>query len=630
MGRIADDSEAELKKSGKGIGSKVADGVDGELERRGKGFAESVERGVRSKVVKVKVATKYDKEGNFIGRTITQEIARALDSPATKSVFNKIGLGIADAVGSGFNVSGRSPLIAILIPAIFALVGVFTALAQAINAAVAVLLIVPGLLASIGLQAGVLMLAFDGLGAAVQGAFAAKNTKELDEALKGLTPSARNFVKELLPLKDFFRTLKATTQERFFAQLQGIMTTLRTSLGPTVLKGFASLATSMGKVFRELGLMLGSPVFRMFLSKLFPATQRWLEALGSSLFGKRGLLTSILAMATALMPFMERFGQLVLLNFDRLAGLLFQLSSSPATRKWLDDMATTLQLVFDLLFNVGESIFFLLKSLNDAGGQNLLTTLSEAFMQLSGFLASPVGKQALEGLVDLGIAGIKSFIGLVEALLLVLAAAESIGEFFNNDFFPLIGKILETIGRFVVFIATFLGVWIERIFRAVGSAVTGFFKRVSEIPGQIRRFFDGLGSLLIRSGRSLIQGLIDGVRQKLGELWGMLSGIAGRIGGFFGLSPAKEGPLSGRGYIKFRGQHLMQDLVEGIRSEVPSLRKTMTNATSNIVFGANSIQMQFTGPVPDQSQARSVGAAMGLSAAGMIASRNTQLAVRTI
>jgi len=486
------------------------------------------------------------------------------------------------------------------------------------------------LLAAIALQVGVVMFAFHGLGTAVQGAFAAKNAKELDAALKGLTPSARTFVKELLPLRDFFKALRDVAQERFFSQLIGVVSAIRASLGPTLIRGFGLLAETAGRVFRDFGMVLASPVFKMFLNQLFPATERWLDALGTSLLGKRGFLNSILTMAMAVMPFMERFGDLILLNLDRVAGLFFQLASSPATKQWLDDMAATLQLVFDLLFNVGESIFFLLKQLNAAGGQNLITTLSEAFMQLSFFLASPVGKKALEGLVDLGIIGIKTFIGLVEALLLVLAALESLGEFFNNVFFPMLGAALQAIGQFAVDAATFLGTWIERIIHGIGNAASSFVRKLGEIPGRVRRFFDNFGALLVNSGRALIQGLIDGVRQKLGELWGMLSSIAGRIGGFFGLSPAKEGPLSGRGYIKYRGQHLMQNLVEGIKSEVPALRETMTNATSNIVFGANSIQMQFSGPAPSPQQAKTTGSAMGLAAANAIAARNTQLVVRTI
>lgn len=635
---IADAAEGELNKSGRDIGDKMSDGIGVSLRRRGKSFAKSIEDGTKGTVIRLRSTLRFDRLRDAIrrrfrrdvGDSISDEIGEALEQSARSGIIQKATQGIADAIGAGFNVSGKSPLIAILLPAILALVGLFTALAQAINAAVAVLLIVPGLLAAIGLQVGVVALAFDGMGAAIKGAFAAKNAKELDEALKGLTPSARNFVKELLPLKDFFKNLKSTVQEKFFSQLTGVMTAIQKAVGPTFFKGFTDLASTAGKVFRELGLVLASPAFKVFLQKLFPATLRWLDALGTSLFGKRGFLTSILTMATALMPFMERFGQIVLLNLDRIAGLFFQLASSPATKKWLDDMAATLQLVFDLLFNVGESIFFLLKQLNEAGGQNLITTLSEAFMQLSFFLASPAGKKALEGLVDLSIIGIKSFIGLVEAFLAVLAVAEVLGEFFNNELFPAIGRILQAIGGFVVDAATFLGVWIERIVRGIRDAVLGFLKRISEIPGRIKKFFENFGSMLVNAGRSLLDGLIAGIRQRFGPLLDLVHTIVNAIGDLFPGSPAKEGPLSGKGYTMLRGKRMMQDFTEGIRSEVPSLRETTTNAVSNIVFGPNAIQMQFTGAMPDRGQARTTGSAMGMAAANMIAARNTQLVVRTL
>jgi L-lactate permease len=75
---------------------------------------------------------------------------------------------------------------------------------------------------------------------------------------------------------------------------------------------------------------------------------------------------------------------------------------------------------------------------------------------------------------------------------------------------------------------------------------------------------------------------------------------------------------------------MIQDLIDGIRSEVPDLRKVTMNAVSNIVFGSNSVQVNVAGGIPDQNQARTAGNAMGAAAANMIASRNTRLAVRTL
>lgn len=663
LDRVADDAEGELNKTGRSMGDKISDGVGIELKRRGKSFAKAIGDGTKNTVIRVRSIVRFDQIRDSIrrrfrrdvGDTIQKEIGDALDRSARSGVFSKISQGLADAIGAGFNVSGRSPLIAVLLPALAALVGVIVAALQAANALVAVLFIIPGLLASIGLQVGVLMIAFQGVGTAIQGAFAAKNAKELRLALKDLTPSARSFVRELLPLRDLFREIGRTVQERFFNQFAGVITAIRKALGPSLVSGFGDVAAVFGRFVRSFGELLASPGFVKFFNTLVPATVRWIDKFGQSLFGRRGFVTGLIAMATALMPFMEKFGDIILRNLDHISAFMFQLASSPATSQWLDDMATTLQLVFDLIFKVGEFLFVFLNRLNEAGGQNVITVLMEALSELMFVLASPVGLKAMEALVNLGIIGIRAFTGLVVIILGVLAALEVLSEWFRVTGGPFILDVLRAIGQAAVDMATFLGVWIERILRAIGgffvwlwgvitttknnfsSLTSGAAATVSKVmavikglPGQILGALKNLGGLLVGAGRSLVQGLIDGIRQKINELKGLVSYLASLIAGFFGSSPAEEGPLSGQGWTKIRGQHMIQDLIKGIQAEAPNLRQASMDATSNIVFGANSIQMKFTGPVPDQQQARTVGAAMGMSAAEQIAARNTRLVVRTL
>lgn len=663
LDRVADDSERELNRSGRGIGDKVSDGIGTEIKRRGKTFVRAIEDGTKNSVIRVRSLIRFDRIRDSlrrrfrrdVGDTLAEEVADAFDRVGRSGVFNRLTQGVADAIGAGFNVSGRSPLIAILIPAILALVGVIGAAIQAVNALIAVLFIVPALLGSIALQVGVVAIAFQGLGKAVQGAFAAKNAKELEEALKDLTPSARAFVKELLPLREFFKTLRDTVQERFFAQLTGVITSLRAALGPTLLSGFASLATAAGGFLRDFGRVLGSPAFVKFLQQLFAATNEWVNTFGRALFGPRGFLPALTEMSTTLIPFLRRFGDITVRFFEVLSGLMFRFTSFRGTPEWLDQMAATLQKVVDLAFNLGDFLFVFLKGLDEAGGQNLITTLSEALQELIFFLSSPVGRKAMEGLVDIGIIGIKSFTGLLIVFLTVVAAFESFFEWLGNSFIPGFLKFLEMMGLGVVI----TGVAIAAVFKGIADGVSGFFRFIANViilvglgirsfvnsalerarliieyvkglPGRVLALVKNWGSILINAGRSLIQGLIDGVRQKLNELWSIISGIAGRIGGFFGASPAKEGPLSGQGYTTFRGRRLMEGLIEGIRSEIPQLREVSMNAASNIVFGAGAVQVTVAGDAPDINRARSAGSAMGTAAANIIAARNTRLAVRTL
>lgn len=657
-------SEVSLEKTGTKFGETISKFTSKELKRRGRDFGNAIEEGTKRVVIRVRSTVRFDRLRNSIrrffrrdvGDGITEEIGQALDRAGRKGgPLSKLSEGISDAIGAGFNVSGRSPLIAVLLPALAALVGVVIAAAQAINALVAVLFIIPGLLASIGVQAGVLVIAFQGVGTAIQGAFAAKNAKELNAALKPLTLSAQSFVRSLLPLRNLFREIGRTVQERFFNQLGGIIASIRKSLGKSLVAGFGDVAASFGRFARIFGELLASPGFKKFFNTLIPATVRWIDKFGNSLFGKRGFVTAIINMATVLMPFMEKFGDVVIRNLDRLSGLIFQLGTNTGTQQWLDDMADTLQLVFDLLFKVGEFLFVFLKGLNDAGAANTITILMEALNELMFVLASPVGQKAMEGLVHLGIIGIKAFAGLVIIILGVLAALEVLSEWFRVTGGPFILDVLRAIGQAAVNMATFLGVWIERIIRAIGGffvwlwgiilttrdrfnsltkgagdVVGRVLTVIKALPGQILGALGNLGNLLINAGRALINGLIEGVRQKIDELRRMLGGVAGLIGGFFGNSPAIYGPLKGRGWMTYRGRNIMRNLVEGIRGEIPILRQVTTSAANNINFGPKSIQVNFQGAVPTKAEAQSTGMAVGQGAANLLAVRNTRLAVRTL
>lgn len=633
--RAAADADDGLKKAGSEFGDKISDSMGDRIRRRGRDIGRAISDATRNTVVQVRSIFRFDRIRDAIrrrfrrdvGETIADEVGKALgDAGRPGGPISKLGMAFADAIGAGFNVSGRSPLIALLLPALAALLGLILALVQAVNALVAVLFIVPGLLASIGLQVGVVAIAFQGMGKAIQGAFAAKNAAELKEALKDLTPAAQSFVKELLPLKQLFSSIRTNTQEFFFRELEGVITNIREALGPSLVSGFQQVAAAAGRFLADFGNLLASPGFVRFFNELIPATVRWLDKFGMGLFGKRGFVTALINMATELMPFMEKFGDIIIRNLGHLSGLLFQLTSRPDTQQWLDSMAETLQLVFDLLFKVGEFLFVFMAELDKAGGKRVLQELMEALNLLMFVLSSPVGQKALEGLVNTGILGIQVFTGLVIVVLAVFAALQAFGEYMVNSFLGDVAGVLQAIGQFVVNMAVGFINWIARIIIKIGE----WLGIIKGLPGRFQAALAGMGGLLIRAGRNLIQGFIDGVRQKLGELFGLIGSIAGRIAGFFGSSPAKEGPLSGQGWTKIRGQHMIQDLTKGIEMEIPDLRRTTMEATSNIVFGPNSIQMTIHGPVPEQGDARRAGQTMGAAAANVIASRNTRLAVRTL
>ena len=632
LDKAADEAEAGLDKTGKSFGKKISDSMVGDLGRRGKQYGKAIEDATKNVVIRVR--SKLDFRNVFrrnrsigIGDRLVEEVEEAFTrASGPRGPFSKIGQGIADAIGSGFNVSGRSPLIAVLLPALLALFGVILAAIQAVGALAALLVTIPALIAAIGLQAGVIALAFDGMGEAIQGAFAAKNAKELKLALNDLRPPAREFVKSLLPVRDLFRDLKVIAQENFFRALGDSVGKIFANIGPTLRKGIFGLATSLGTFFKQLADFFASPLFVTFVRDVFPSTAKFLAQFGPAFVT---LLEGLIAAADAALPFLNDVGSLLSGAFQQLGYFLKNAADDPEFQQWLNDMYETLKSVVGLFNVLVGFVSVFLDELNKAGGKTIIDELTKAFEMLIFFLSTPLGAKAMEGLVHLAILGIQSFTGLIIVILAVFAALEAFAEWVVHTALPAIGGFFQSVGEGAVALWNALTGGIVSFVNKSRSAGGQFISFFATLPARIKASVSNFGTMLLNAGRALIQGLINGIRERFGALGNILRSAAGMIASFLPGSPAKVGPLSGSGAPFDRGQRMVEDFARGIASEIPTLQTASTEATSNVVFGANSIQMQFHGPVPTQSQARSVGIAVGGNAADMIAARNTRLAVRT-
>lgn len=641
-----DDTTA--KKAGKDLGDTISRSMGDELEKSGPELAQRVEKGLAGKRVRWKVKTVVDKDNNVVRRVVEetfQEIEDAFNSASRPGgFFSKLSQGVADAVGAGFNISGKSPLIALLVPVIGAIVGLVLAAVQAANALVAVLAAAPALLVAIGLQVGVLFAAFHGLGDAIQGAFAAKNAKELNEAIKDLTPSAQKFVRELLPLKDLFRQLRIDAQEGFFKALGSVVPQIQAALGHVLGFGFRDLATALGGVARQFALVLASPEMVQFLDLLFKSTTAFVKQFGPSFVS---FFDGIIRLSIAVMPFLSGLTDLITLVFDQWAGALKTLSKDPGFQKWLHDMVLTLFAVTDFFSSVIDFIAAFAGALNAAGGLKLIDELSKNFALMAQFLASPAGVKAMEGLITVTIFLLRVFVALFIALVDLLAIiqlvvdgigllVDAIGWFISNfgtatvDYFKRLGQAV------LDFFALLGRLWdeLKKVFdnakSAIIDSISNAVNTVKGLPDRILAAVAGFGSLLFNAGRNLLDGLINGIKSKFGGLRSIIENAAQVVRDFWPFSPAKMGPLSGSGDPMIAGQKTMQRFAEGIKMQIPDLRSVSNEATSNIVFGRDAVRVTFEGALPTTEQAQQTGSAVGAGINGQLAARNTRLAVRTM
>jgi len=623
--------DTTLKDTGHDFGKALSKGMGDELERSGPELVDRVEKGLEGKRVRWKVKTVVDKDNNVVRQVVEetfQSVEKAFnDAGRPGGPIDKVGKGFRDAIGNAFNVSGSSPLIALLIPVVGAIVELVIGAIQAINALVAVAGTIPAVIAAIGLQVGVLMLAFRGLGTAIGEAFAAKNAKELNAALKDLTPAARDFVKQLLPLRDLFHQLSTISQQSFFKALGEVIPKIQKALGPEFLRGFGALATALGKMFRDIALFFASPTFVDFVHKLFPATIQFLREFGPSFVE---LLKGVTAFSISILPFLNFLGgklSEVIFNFG---AFLLRTSKDPSFQKFLKDMGDTLLALGDLFNSVIELVAAFFKSTNEAGGTSVIEDLAMDIHLLAAFIASPNGQKAIEGFAHAAEFLTGALIEIAIAISLLVGGLERLGEFLKNDLVPGFIDLANTIALALQTAVLAVGHFVVSLW----NTVTNFFSNVgASIKSFVKRFlqdFANLEGALFSAGANMIQGLINGILSKLGPVRNAIGFISQTIRDHWPFSPAKEGPLSGSGDPMIAGQKTIQRFAEGMKLEIPELRSVSSDMVSNIVFGPGAIRVDFNGQLPTQEQAQQTGSAVGAGINRQLAARDTRLAVRTL
>ncbi|NQX13602.1 hypothetical protein HQQ80_18395 [Microbacteriaceae bacterium VKM Ac-2855] len=133
------------------------------------------------------------------------------------------------------------------------------------------------------------------------------------------------------------------------------------------------------------------------------------------------------------------------------------------------------------------------------------------------------------------------------------------------------------ISNFEPILGFFTGLW-SNITGFFSDGVTGIIEFFTALPGQIIATLGNLGSLLIGSGESLIQGFIDGISGMIGAVGDAVGGVMDFVGGFFPHSPAERGPFSGSGWTDIfdAGLAIGGNLAAGL------------NASSGVVGAATS------------------------------------------
>lgn len=151
--------------------------------------------------------------------------------------------------------------------------------------------------------------------------------------------------------------------------------------------------------------------------------------------------------------------------------------------------------------------------------------------------------------------------------------------------------------------------WIIRTVKAGMDFVT---RTAGNLPGRIKGALGNLGNLLYQAGRNVVQGLIDGIRSMFGRLGSAASSLAQTIRDYLPFSPAKEGPLSGRGNPFYSGQSIVNLLASGVTSTLGAAEHAAADLAETFALSSHptaglSLPASVTAPPPASLVAEWVG-----------------------
>ena len=146
-------------------------------------------------------------------------------------------------------------------------------------------------------------------------------------------------------------------------------------------------------------------------------------------------------------------------------------------------------------------------------------------------------------------------------------------------------------------ILIFKGIWtaLSGIISGAWNIVSGSF---GVLLGSITGWFGGLATSALQWGKNMIGGFIDGIKSMASSVSDAVSGVIGGVKDFIGFnSPAKKG--EGKNIVKW-GRNMVSGFVDGIKDGLGYLDEVMASAISTPEFSVNNdgtINHKFSGTI---------------------------------
>lgn len=493
----------------------------------------------------------------------TSDRVKLLFASAFKSVS-----GLASTLGSAI-LSGSKLLLlgAAAGGALTAVSGLGAALVALVGAAAqagAAVGILPAALVAIKAVTATVQLGLKGMSEAFS-ALADNDTAAFNEALKKLSPSARDFARSVQGLKPAFDAIQLSVQERLFAGLGEQVRLLGKQYLPVARSLFQGLATSINGAAKEVsGFLRTQDAFRDVTTTTGNIRAGFDAARQAAVPFTQAILSIVAAGSTQL----PRLGEAVGAIGTKFSTFINDLADSGRLEEIFSRALDTGAQLGRILGNIGSAIGIVF-SAGQEQGAGLLNSLERVTSAMVDFLSSFEGQTALQGFFSGVGALITNILPLVTTLAsaigsslapIVKSLAEGIGPGLLAVFQQIgpaldaaapglaalgqafgqiltaISPILPAIGQLVGQLA---GLFAQAL-TAILPTLTSFIESITSSPGAFAGFaaaaagialvFSNLGTIF-----SAIAPFIDDLLTKVGGVKGAFSALGGPVGIAIGL-----------------------------------------------------------------------------------------------
>lgn len=452
-----------------------------------------------------------DDSGGFFRRAFQTAAARG------------IGRGLFATVAAGFGalLTSASPLGTIFSGATASLVALTAAIGQAAGASIAF----GGVLGSVGLAVGALVVGFQGMGDAMKattkaqqelattGKVSASTQKQLDAALKSLAPSARAVVKEVVALGPAWKAVQQSVQQRLFTGVAASLRSLAVTYLPLLRTQLGAAATSLSLFGNSLVKFLTAPGQKNQIENIFAGLNVVLPKLLSSV---QPLIHGFLQLFQASLPFAVRLAGVIQSLAQRFSDWADAITKSGDFRNFMNGAFIAASQLLGLLKNIG-SIIGSVFGAGAVAGAGLLTVLQNVTGQLAEFLKSTQGQQALAGFFG-SIAAAGQI--LSNAFRALQPALQGVGALFQA-ITPALRALGTALQPVIAAFSVQLGAALAQLGPVIASLVTALTPLVVQIGTTLVQAFATLAPLVIQ----LLQGLTPLVGLLAGALAQSLAAI---------------------------------------------------------------------------------------------------------